>query len=118
MARVATCYVLGAAEVVNLSQLGAKFILGMVCDALESHSMITVRFVVVHIDDFFPGSQEFFRLAMAVQAPFHLQRVLLIHERHLVHGTMTTGAPYTFIYMNAVVEVDEVREIVDARPLD
>src|SRR5262249_54770132 len=31
---------------------------------------------------------------------------------------MATGATYTFIYVNAVIEVDEVRQIVDPRPLN
>ena len=55
---------------------------------------------------------------MAVQAPLHLQRILLIHERHFIHAAVTTGAADTFIHVDTVIEVHKVRQIVDARPLD
>src|SRR5260370_450826 len=54
---------------------------------------------------------------MAVQAPLHLQGVLGVHEGHLIHASVTTFATYAFIYVNAVVEIHEIRKIVHARPL-
>ena len=55
---------------------------------------------------------------MAVQAPLHLQRVFLVHERHLVDRAVTTKAANTFVYVNTVIEIDKIREIMDPRPLD
>src|SRR5437868_10515528 len=54
---------------------------------------------------------------MAIEAPFHLQRVRLIHERHLVDWAVTALASHTFINVNAVIEVDEVRQVVHPLPL-
>src|SRR6185436_3784274 len=56
--------------------------------------------------------------AMAVEAPFHLQRFLLPHQRHPVHLSVTSGAAHPFVHMDAVIEVHEVGEIVDAVPLE
>ena len=53
---------------------------------------------------------------MAVQAPFHLQRRLVVHQWHAVHRTVTSIAPNPFGDVNAVVEVNEVRQIVYTRP--
>ena len=55
---------------------------------------------------------------MAVEAPFHLQRLFLPHQRHAVHLSVARGASHAFVHVNAVVEVDEVRQIVHARPLN
>src|ERR1700686_5164466 len=54
---------------------------------------------------------------MAAQAPFHLQRFLRVHQRHQVDRTMTGVAAHSFIDMNAVIEIDKVGKLVDARPL-
>ena len=55
---------------------------------------------------------------MAVQAPFHLQRVLLIHQRHLVDAAVATRAANTFIYVDGVIEVDVVWKVMDLDPID
>ncbi len=57
------------------------------------------------------------RRAMASQAPFHLQRCLLVHERHLVDGAVAGIAADAFGDVNAVIEKDEIRKLVYARPL-
>src|SRR5271154_6644057 len=54
---------------------------------------------------------------MATQTPLHLQRFLLIHQRHLVDWTVAGVAAHTLIDMNAVVEINEVRKLVHPRPL-
>src|SRR5262249_37492062 len=54
---------------------------------------------------------------MAIETPLHLQRRVLIHQRHLTDGPMAGVAAHAFIDVNAVIEKNEVRELVDARPL-
>ncbi len=54
---------------------------------------------------------------MTAEAPLHLERRLLIHQGHLVDWTVTGIAADPLGDMNAVIEVDEVRKLVDARPL-
>ena len=53
-----------------------------------------------------------------LEAPLHLQRLLLPDERHLVHATVAGRAAHALVHVGAVVEVDEVGQVVDLRPLD
>jgi len=53
---------------------------------------------------------------MTSETPFHEQRVLTPHHRHLIHLPVTGRATNTFCDMNAVVEVHEVRKIVNSGP--
>src|SRR5579862_2431050 len=57
-------------------------------------------------------------IPMALEAPLHLQRLFLPHERHSIDLPVARRAADALVYVNAVVEVDEVRQIVDPRPLD
>ena len=54
---------------------------------------------------------------MTAQAPFHLQRFLLVHQRHQVHRTVTCIAADALGDVNAVIEKNEVWKLVNARPL-
>src|ERR1051326_745154 len=72
----------------------------------------------LHVENFFHRTNESLRRAMAFQAPFHLQRLGLINNRHLVDSTVTRRTADTFLHMNTVIEVSEVRQVVDADPLD
>ena len=53
---------------------------------------------------------------MTIQTPLHLQRGLLIHQRHLVHRAVAAIAPHALLDMNAVIKVDVVRKLIDPRP--
>ena len=55
---------------------------------------------------------------MALQAPFHLQRSVLPHQRHSIHRPVTRSATHALADMNAVIEVNVVGQIVDAGPHD
>ena len=54
---------------------------------------------------------------MASQAPFHLQTFLLVHDRHLIDRAVAGIAANALGDVNAVIEIDEVGELVDSRPL-
>ena len=56
-------------------------------------------------------------IAMAVHAPLHLQRLHLPHQRHLVDAPVAGFAAHPLLHVDAVVEVDEVRQVVDADPV-
>ena len=60
----------------------------------------------------------FFRRAMTVEAPLHLKRPLLIHEWHLVDRPVAIVASDAFGDVNAVIEINKVRKLIDTRPLD
>ena len=55
-------------------------------------------------------------VAMAVEAPLHLQRLFLPHQRHAIDLAVAGRAADAFVHVNAVVEVDEVGQVVHARP--
>src|SRR5437588_2320582 len=84
---------------------------------LDSILLVAVRRMIGHVEDLLFGPEKLFRLAMAVQAPLHLQGILLVHEGHLIDRAMAAIAANALVYMNAVIEIHEVRKIVDACPL-
>ena len=54
---------------------------------------------------------------MAVETEFHLQRCGLIHQRHLIDRAVAIVAAYSLIDVNAVIEIDKIRKLVHAHPL-
>jgi hypothetical protein len=75
------------------------------------------RRLPLHVEDLFPRADELLRLAMAVQAPLHDHGVDLLHEGHLVNAAMAGGAADAFVNVNGVIEVNELRQVVDALPM-
>ena len=54
---------------------------------------------------------------MTLEAPFHLKRSRLIGQRHQVDPSVTSRAAHALVYVNAVIEINEVGQIVNPRPL-
>jgi hypothetical protein len=73
---------------------------------------------IVDIEDFGFGPDVSFRFPVTVDTPVHIQSVDAVRQRHLIHLAVTGGASYAFIDVNAVVEEDEIGQIVDAHPFD
>ena len=72
----------------------------------------------MHIKDLMLGTDVIFGLTVAIEAPFHVEGVLLPHERHLIDLTVTAHAAYAFFYVNAVIEIDKVGQSMDACPFE
>ena len=72
----------------------------------------------MRIEDIFFGTQMRGWIAMAGEAPAHVERLSFPCERHVADRTMTFGASDAFCDVDAVVEVDIVRECVDSGPAD
>src|SRR5580692_9282813 len=53
---------------------------------------------------------------MAIQAPLHVERVGFPGQRHLGYLSVASGAADTFTDVDAVIEVDEIRQRIHARP--
>ena len=53
---------------------------------------------------------------MAIQTPLHMQGLCLPREWHFVDAAVTGFTANSLMDVNAVIEVDEVRKIVDAHP--
>src|SRR5207249_10803573 len=54
----------------------------------------------------------------ARHAPIHEQGLVLISKRHVVHPPVAGDAANSLIYVNVVIEVDELGQIVNALPGD
>ena len=55
---------------------------------------------------------------MTLQTPLHLQRGSLVKDRHVVDLSVTGRAADAFLYVNAVIEVRVVGQVVYADPLE
>src|SRR5207248_10255400 len=64
---------------------------------------LIARRLITHRGDEFTRPDILFGMAVAVQAPFHLQRVLLPRERHSVHAAVAALATHSLIDVNAVI---------------
>src|SRR5262249_49814982 len=56
------------------------------------------------------------RRAVAVKAPLHVQRRVLPCQRHFIHRPVTGGAADALLDVDAVIEVDEICQVVNAVP--
>jgi hypothetical protein len=77
-----------------------------------------ITILPIHVIDLGFRPDKLFGLAVASQAPFHLKRVLLINRRHVVDLSVTGRAANAFGNVNAVIEVRELGQVVNAFPLD
>src|SRR5882724_4465018 len=57
-------------------------------------------------------------MAVTFQTPFHLQRRRLKSNRHLIHSAVACRTADAFVYMNAVVEIGIVGQVMYPNPLD
>src|SRR5579885_1848364 len=74
------------------------------------------RWLPLHIEDLIARSDVFFGIAMTFQTPFHLERCVLIGQRHLVDRPVTGRAAHAFGNVYIVPEVNKIRQIVNASP--
>lgn len=101
----AACHYLSAANLVLLFQL--EPLVGRQISVLP-----------LHIEDLGLRPDELFRFAVTCQAPLHLQRVLLIDGRHIVDLAVTCRTSDTFSYVNTVIEICKLGQVVNSFPFD
>src|SRR5690242_13347986 len=85
--------------------------------AIHFDLVLAARLLVAHVEHLFARPQVLLRLTMAGQAPLHRQRLVRPCQRHGVHAPMATGTTHALVDVNAVVEIDVVRQVIHARPL-
>jgi hypothetical protein len=95
---------------------GLNFIIGG--ELLPFFQLIEILWRPFHVKDLVARSDEALRLAMTLDAPFHVERRDLIRERHQINSSVTRRAADSFVHVNAVIEINEVGQIVNPRPLD
>ncbi len=81
-----------------------------------SQCALVFLWLPIHTEDELAWPDEPFRFTMALQAPLHLERLRLPHQRHAVHPAMTGNTPNALMQMNTVVEVDKIWQVMHARP--
>src|SRR5690349_10104458 len=57
-------------------------------------------------------------MPLTIQTPLHLQRLGLIHDRHLIDLSVACRAADAFVHMNRMIEIREVRQVMHAHPLE
>ena len=87
-------------------------------DELFSQRFLVLWGLPGHIENLLARADEFFRLAMALQAPLHIQCLCFPHQRHLVDLAVAGLAADSLVDVDAVVEVNEIGQVVDPVPGD
>ena len=62
------------------------------------------------------GALRSISLPVTIQAPAHIQRLLLPGHRHLIPPPVTTRATNSLVHMNAMIKVNVIRQVIDSRP--
>ena len=84
-------------------------------DQTRPEVRIVGRTFPIHVEDLVARPHVFLRVAVAVEAPVHHQRGVLVDERHLVDLPVAGGAADALVHVDAVVEIHEIGQIVDPR---
>ena len=71
-----------------------------------------------HLEHLIFGPQKIFGMPVTIKAPRHMEILRFPGQRHLINAAMTRLATNAFIHVNTVIEVDEVRQAIDAVPTD
>src|SRR5689334_25041660 len=85
---------------------------------LAADSLLVAGRLVPHGGDEFARSYVLLGVAVTVETPLHLERVLLPGKRHPVHSAMAALTTHALVDVNTVIEIYKVRQIVDASPPD
>src|SRR6185312_1590875 len=72
----------------------------------------------VHVRDLRDRPEVLFRMAVAAETEAHGQGGVLLDRRHLVDPSVAAHAADAFVHVDGVIEIDELRHLVDAPPLD
>src|SRR5262249_15608128 len=95
--------------------IGAPFdLVGL--DELGADGHLVAGLLPVHGEDLFPRSHLPLGVAVTVETPFHVQAGMLPHQGHLVNWPVAARATDSLLDVNAVIEVDELGQVVYALP--
>jgi hypothetical protein len=91
--------------------------LALMCE-LRAHFALVRRRLPLHVVNLIERPQHRFRIAMAIDAPSHIQRRCLEDQRHLIDGSVARGTAYAFRHVDAVIEIHVVGQPMHAHPVD
>src|SRR5262245_35090129 len=83
-----------------------------------SEDELVTRRLPIHAQNVFARTDKLLWVAMALQAPFHIERVGLPHQWHLIDLPMARDTPDPFLYVDAMVEIDKIGQIMHTNPLE
>ncbi|HLZ93051.1 MAG TPA: hypothetical protein VKQ28_15175 [Candidatus Acidoferrum sp.] len=84
---------------------------------LAGFLLIRGRFPV-HIENLIARTQNCLRITVTVEAPLHQQGRGLKNQGHLIDLPVASGTAHTFVDVDAVIEIDVVRQAMNTNPLD
>ena len=87
-------------------------------DQLKTATVSVGRRLPGHVENFLARPDKPLRLAMTLQAPFHIEGRRLPHQRHLLDLAMAGRAADAFLNMNAVVEIGEAGQVMHPIPFE
>ena len=85
-------------------------------DQLQPNFFLILWIFVPHGEDLTPGPDVLLRIPMTIQTPPHLERILLVNQRHLIDSAVARFAAHALLHVNTVIEIDEIRKIVNFHP--
>ena len=74
--------------------------------------------IELEIENLLKRTEMLFWSAVTLKAPAHRKTLILVDHFHLIDTTVTAHTGNTAVHVSGVVEVDVVRGLVDAHPLD
>jgi hypothetical protein len=116
MARRATRNIHRATQVVFMRQILPQLHLVGVAFPIHLDGQSGCWLLVTHIKNLLAGPQIFFRPAMTLNTPLHLQRCVIKHQRHAIHRAVAGIASHALINVNAVIEINKVGKIIHPIP--
>jgi hypothetical protein len=107
-----------SSSVANRTVSHFGFVDVVVAEQVLTHGKLVTFRLPPHLKHMFPWTDELLWLLMTLNAPLHIERIHFPHQRHLVNTSVTGFTAYTFTDVNAVIEIDEIRQVVDTDPFD
>ena len=85
--------------------------------SLSALELVRWRFPL-RVENLIGGPQVFLRRIVTIETPAHIKRVRLPGDRHTVHRPMAGGAADAFLNVDAMIEEDKIRSLIDALPMN
>src|SRR5215471_4309512 len=83
---------------------------------LRAQCFLIHHWLPTHRENLIARPQMLLGMAVTFETPLHVHVRMLPRQRHKIDASMTCFAPDTFIYVDAVIEINEIRKTVDAIP--
>jgi hypothetical protein len=83
---------------------------------LSAQDLLVDYWLPSHREHLFSRPEELFGMSVTIDTPLHVHIGRFPGKRHLVQTSVASFAAHSLIHVNAVIEIDEVGQIIDAIP--